>query len=139
MLQGRTVSKLFTWVAVVESCVEHLVTNKFFFYGVMKSSVSCHLVVIKSCNLNIVIMCYNFFFIIDFFFLYYDLIVVVIMSLIFFFSYVHHQASMIIHHHNKFFFFCYHRSCCSVLLHNTCGAVRSLWSRVFASLSCVTP
>jgi uncharacterized Tic20 family protein len=94
MLQGRTVSKLFTWVAVVESCVEHLVTNKFFFYVVMKSSVSCHLVVIKSCNLNIVIMFIKFFFIIDlFFFLYYDLIVVVIMSLNFFFSYVHHQAS----------------------------------------------
>jgi hypothetical protein len=124
------------WVRVSSSSS---LTN-FFFYVVMKSSVSCHLVVIKSYNLSIVIMCYKFFFLSYTFF-----------SILWSHRRRHHVVNFFFFHmfiirHPwsyiiiiNFFFFCYHRSCCSVLLHNTCGAVRSLWSRVFASLSCVTP
>jgi hypothetical protein len=132
---GCTVSKLFyrRWRCNAV-CVDQLITNNFiFFNSIMRLRTSCYLVVIMSCHvvscrLNIVIMCTKF---LSHIFFFHALVWLLLSSCHYFkhrsYSSSHQLASYIV---IGKFFFCYHHSCCSVLLHNTRGAVRLLWPRV---------
>jgi hypothetical protein len=88
-----------------------------------------------SCRLNIVIIVAKFYNHIFFFFSYFGLIVVIIMSLFNFPSNLSHPTC---HHVSPSINFSLLSSLlCSVVLYNTHGAVKFLWSRVFDSSTCV--